>query len=95
MFTEPDGQPIHPATVTDTFADLITRAGLPPVRLHDLRHSAATIALAASADMKTVSAVLRHSSLHITADTYTSVLPELATTTAENIAKAIPVPGRS
>lgn len=45
--------------------------------------------------MKTVSAVLRHSSLHITADTYTSVLPELATTTAENIAKAIPVPGRS
>lgn len=51
---------------------------LPPIRLHDLRHGAATLALAAGTDMKVISAMLRHSSIKITAGTYTSVLPEVA-----------------
>jgi integrase len=47
MFTEVDGSLLHPADVTDRFRELIARAGLPPIRLHHLRHGAATLALAA------------------------------------------------
>ena len=81
---------VPPADVTDHFQHLARQAGLPPVRLHDLRHGAATLALAAGVDMKTVQAMLRHSSYTITADTYTSVLPELATTAAEKTAAIVP-----
>ena len=59
-FTEIDGQPLHPAQVTKLFKQLCMEAGLPPIRLHDLRHGAATLALAA--DIKVVQAMLRHMS---------------------------------
>ena len=65
---------------------------LPPVRLHDLRHLAATLALAGGAEMKVVSAMLRHSSTQITADTYTSVLPEIAIQAAEAAAQLVQQP---
>jgi Putative peptidoglycan binding domain len=63
---------------------------LPPIRLHDLRHGAATLALAAGTDMKVISAMLRHSSIKITADTYTSVLPEVAREAAEAAVRIVP-----
>ncbi len=90
MFTELDGSPLHPAAVTDLFNQLVEEAGLPPIRLHDLRHGAATFALASGADMKVVSSMLRHSSITITADTYTDVLPQVARETAEGIARLVP-----
>jgi integrase len=90
LFTEPDGTPLHPAKVTDTFTTLAADAGLPPVRLHDLRHGAATLALAAGVDIKVVQDMLGHSSHAITADTYTSVLPQVAHHAAEATAATIP-----
>jgi hypothetical protein len=42
-FTTQTGAPLHPAAVTDTFEQLAYLAGLPPIRLHDLRHGAATV----------------------------------------------------
>jgi integrase len=63
---------------------------LPPIRLHDLRHLAATLALTAGVDMKVVSEMLRHKTLAITADTYTSVLPEVARAAAEAAATIVP-----
>jgi integrase len=63
---------------------------LPPIRLHDLRHFAATLALTAGVDMKVVSQMLRHKTLSITADTYTSVVPEVARTAAEAAATIVP-----
>ncbi|SEP52876.1 Phage integrase family protein, partial [Amycolatopsis saalfeldensis] len=90
LFTQPDGSPLHPADVTARFQELARLAGLPPIRLHDLRHGAATLALAAGADMKTVQNMLRHSSITVTADTYTTVLPEVALAAAEATAKIIP-----
>ena len=66
------------------------RAGLPPIRLHDLRHGAATIALAAGTEMKVVQEMLGHSSISLTSDTYTSVLPELAREAAEAAARLVP-----
>ena len=90
VFTKPDGTALHPATVTDQFHGLAAAAGLPPVRLHDLRHGAATLALAAGTDLKIVQEMLGHSTITLTADTYTSVLPDLARTAAEATAAVIP-----
>jgi integrase len=90
MFTKPDGGSLHPADVTDEFHLLVKQAGLPPIRLHDLRHGAATLALAAGVEMKVVQEMLRHSSITITSDTYTSVLPQVAQETAAKVASMIP-----
>ncbi|MFD8493878.1 tyrosine-type recombinase/integrase [Amycolatopsis sp. NPDC059657] len=90
VVTNPDGTPVHPAKVTDVFQELADAAGLPPIRLHDLRHAAATIALAAGASLKEVQALLGHSSITITADTYAHILPELARGTAEASAALVP-----
>jgi integrase len=51
VFTDFDGSELHAAAVTSRFRVLHTQAGLPPIRLHDLRHGAATTALAAGVDM--------------------------------------------
>jgi len=70
---------------------------LPPVRLHDLRHLAATLALTAGVEMKVVSEMLHHKTLAITADTYTSVVPDVARAAAEAAVQVVPrqtVPAR-
>jgi site-specific recombinase XerD len=90
VFTQEDGKPLHPADVTEHFKFLVRQAGLPPIRLHDLRHGAATIALAAGVEMKVVQHVLRHASITTTSDLYTNVLPELAHAAAEATARMIP-----
>ena len=59
------------------------------MRLHDLRHGAASLAHAAGADLKTVQEQLGHTSIVLTADTYTSVLLELHFTTAEATARLV------
>ena len=63
---------------------------LPPIRLHDLRHGAATLAHAAGTDLKVISEMLRHSTIQITADTYTTVLFEVAREAAEATARIVP-----
>lgn len=86
VFVGDDGSPIHPQTATDEFKHLTISADLPPIRLHDGRHGAATQALAAGVEMKVVSELLGHSSTTITADTYSSVLDELKRDAADKIA---------
>jgi hypothetical protein len=78
-----------PDRLSRTFKKLAADAGLPPVRLHDLRHGAATLALAAGVDLRTVQDQLGHSSIVLTADTYISVLPNLARAAAEKVAALI------
>ncbi|MFB9471753.1 tyrosine-type recombinase/integrase [Nonomuraea salmonea] len=51
-------------------------AAFPPLRLHDLRHGAATPALAAGANLRVVQGLLGHAGIVLTADTYTAVLPQ-------------------
>ncbi|MEV7228565.1 site-specific integrase [Polymorphospora sp. NPDC051019] len=75
VFVRKDGSPIHPGYASGRFRLLVTRTDLPPVRLHDLRHGAASLAHEAGADLKTLQELLGHSSIVVTADTYTSVLP--------------------
>ena len=89
VFTGRNGDPMAPDRLTRTFTALAAQAGLPPVRLHDLRHGAATLALAAGVDLRTVQDMLGHSSIVLTADTYTSVLPDVARAAAEKVASLI------
>lgn len=89
VFTCPNGDPMAPDWLSRYFRQLSDAAGLPPIRLHDLRHGAASLALAAGADLKVVQDMLGHSSIVLSADTYISVLPEVARETAEAIATLI------
>jgi hypothetical protein len=95
VFAHPDGRPYSPGYLTHHFRALQELHGLPPIRFHDLRHGAATLALAAGADLKAIQDMLGHASIVLTADTYTSVLPEVARQTAEGIAELVLAAGRS
>jgi len=70
VFTCLNGDPMAPDRLTRTFKKLAALAGLPPVRLHDLRHGAASLALSAGVELKVVQEMLGHSSIVLTADTY-------------------------
>jgi hypothetical protein len=89
MFTYADGRPIRPEYLSHRFRQLTRQLGLPPIRLHDLRHGATTLALASRADLKVIQQMLGRSSIVTTADTYTSVLPETAHKAAQATADMI------
>jgi len=72
VFTTRTGTPVGPDYLTRLFRRLVERSGLPPVTLHGLRHGAATLALAAGSDLKVVQDQLGHSTITLTADTYTN-----------------------
>ncbi|GLX53813.1 hypothetical protein Shyhy01_67620 [Streptomyces hygroscopicus subsp. hygroscopicus] len=91
VFTQEDGSWLHPGKVTDLFERLVAASGLPPIRLHDLRHGAATLMLAAGIDVKIVSDTLGHSDTRITRDIYQSVLPQVGKNAAEATAKLVPL----
>ena len=90
IFVEEDGTWLHPGKVSDLFGRLVEEAGLPPVRLHDLRHLAATLALVAGIDPKVVSEMLGHSDTAITRDIYQTVLDDIAREAAEAVVKLVP-----
>ncbi|MEP6649893.1 MAG: tyrosine-type recombinase/integrase [Lapillicoccus sp.] len=71
------------------FKNLVARVGLPQLRLHDLRHTNASLALQAGVDLKVVSERLGHSQLAITADLYTHVHRGLGQEAADRIAGAL------
>jgi integrase len=73
VFTQEDGSVIRPDFLTRQVRRLVVRAGLPIIRLHDLRHTSASLALQVGVPMKAVSERLGHSSTAITAGLYTHV----------------------
>jgi integrase len=89
VFTREDGAPIHPEHLVDMFARRASLAGLPKIRLHDLRHSYATAALAAGISPKVVSERLGHATVAMTLDTYSHVLPSIDEASAERVAGLI------
>jgi integrase len=99
VFTWPDGRPLHPDLITDWFQrharrvvwdqDGRKRVGLPAIRLHDVRHSYATAALAAGIPAKIVSERLGHANVQITLDTYSHVIPGLDEQAAATVARLI------
>ncbi|HEY1349945.1 MAG TPA: site-specific integrase [Ktedonobacteraceae bacterium] len=69
------GTPLNPSKVVDRFKTLLKRGGLPPIRFHDLRHSAATILLSLGVHPKVVQELLGHNQISMTMDIYSHVLP--------------------
>jgi integrase len=89
VFTWGDGRPLHPERFSRWFERLAREAGLPKIRLHDVRHSYATAALAAGVPAKVVSERLGHANIAITMDTYSHVLPGMDERAASVVARLI------
>jgi integrase len=89
VFTNELGEPLHPNTVSKLFTKAVSNAGVPKIRLHDLRHGYATAALEAGASLKVVSERLGHSKTAITADIYSHVRPEVDQAVADEVAELI------
>jgi integrase len=89
VFTTPSGAALDPAYVSRHFDRLITTHDMPRIRLHDLRHTSASIGLAAGESLVEVSRRLGHSSISITADIYSHISPEVAKESAERLAQTV------
>jgi integrase len=75
VFTNTEGKPVHPHSISPTFERIANRAGVPRIRLHDIRHTNGTLLIKAGVHVKVVSERLGHGSPAFTIDTYQHVLP--------------------
>jgi len=83
------GTPLEPRNVNRRFATARSTAGLPWVRLHDLRHAFATFLLDQGEELRTVMDLLGHSTIRLTADTYGHVLPSRARSAVDAIDRVL------
>lgn len=77
IFTNAEGDYMGVTTMRDAFNRVLKEAGLPHIRFHDLRHSAATILLSRGTHPKIVQEILGHSQISMTLDVYSHVLPSM------------------
>ncbi|MDD3927758.1 MAG: site-specific integrase [bacterium] len=78
IFASDTGEPLYEEHILKRFfRPLLEKAGLPKIRLYDLRHTCATLLLAAGTNPKIVSERLGHASIILTLDTYSHVLPDM------------------
>lgn len=84
-----DGRPIYPRTLAIHFESVIKKSGVPKIRLHDLRHTHATILLKLGENPKVVSERLGHSTVSMTLDTYSHVTPDMQEKAADKFGDAL------
>ena len=89
VFADGDGTPIHPRSFSRAFVDHVKRVGVRRIRLHDLRHTHATLALEAGVHPKVVSERLGHASVTITLDTYSHALRAMQKAAASLVASLV------
>lgn len=91
VFTQPDGSWTHPERVTRRFQNRVREmdGAVPQIRLHDLRHTWATLAMKAGVPAKVVQERLGHARVSITLDIYSHVMPGMQREAAELVAGAI------
>ncbi len=90
VFTTGVGTPISRADlITRSFKPLPRRAGLPNIRFHDLRHTCATLLLSKGVHAKLVQELLGHSTIAVTLDTYSHVLPGMGDGLADTMDEAL------
>jgi integrase len=85
VFTRENGEGLHPQTVSKAFERAVTRADVPVIRFHDLRHTHATLMLGAGVHPKVVQERLGHASIQITLDTYSHVMPGMQADAAAKV----------
>ncbi len=89
IFPSATGNPLHPSGLLDDYNRLVKRAGLPHVRIHDLRHTHVTLAIAAGANLKAVSKRVGHARASITMDLYAHALPEQQAEVSDKIGSVL------
>ncbi|WP_322884277.1 tyrosine-type recombinase/integrase [Sinorhizobium medicae] len=89
MIAQIDGKPLKPVSLTHEWTRLLAKTSLPRIRFHDLRHSHATQLLAAGVHPKIASERLGHSTIGITLDLYSHVMPGMQANAAEQVDAAI------
>lgn len=89
VFTTPVGTPIDPRNDYREFKKLLAHAELPSVRLHDLRHTAASLLLAQGVPARVVMEILGHSAIALTMNTYSHVAPEVSREAADRMAQML------
>jgi integrase len=89
VFTTPTGTPVDPRNDYRAWRKLLTDAGVRPARLHDARHTAATLLLIQGVPARVVMQILGHSQITLTLGTYSHVVPELANAAAEAMTRAL------
>jgi len=94
MFTDGKGEPVHPHAVSQAFERIARRAGVPVIRLHDLRHTHGTLLISAGVPVKVVSERLGHATPAFTIDTYQHVLPGMQAHAAR-VFEQLVAPGQS
>jgi integrase len=85
VFCNRSGKYLLPETFHKQFKNLLRKGGLPDIRLHDLRHSAASLLLAMGVHPKVVQELLGHSSISTTLDVYSHVIPSLQREASEKM----------
>lgn len=85
VFCTQKGAYFWPVDVRRRFYQILKRAGLPPMHLHDLRHSAATLLRKMGVDLKVIQEILEHSSMDMTANVYSHVLPSMQQEASEKM----------
>jgi len=89
MFTIETGEPWHPQLLADAFQRRVDSVGVAPIRFHDLRHTHATLMLAAGVHPKVVQERLGHSSISITLDLYSHVAPGMQEDAAAKVGELV------
>ena len=89
LFTLDNGEPVHPDTMSNTFRRRADRLDLPRIRLHDLRHTYATLGLRAGIHPKVMSERLGHATVGVTLDLYSHVTPSLDRDAADAVASLL------
>lgn len=89
-FTYEDGRQLRPAYVSRIFEGIVSKAGLPKARFHDLRHLHASLMLASGQDLGIVSKTMGHSGSQITRDLYSHMVGDAARDAAEGAAALLP-----
>ncbi len=89
VFSDVEGNPIHPHSLSQTFKRIVARASVPKIRLHDIRHTHGTLLIKAGVPVKVVSERLGHSNPAFTIDTYQHILPGMQAEAARLFEKLI------
>lgn len=89
VFSTPDGKPLRPNTITRAWTTLASRAGVKVIRLHDARHSHASLMLKQGIHPKIVQERLGHATIGMTLDTYSHVTPGLQQAAAESFERLL------
>ena len=89
MFTNTGGEPLHPESISQLFTRIVARSDLPHIRFHDLRHTHASLLVAAGIPVKVVSERLGHAHPSFTIHTYQHLLPGMSAEAAHRFADLI------